>query len=200
MKFIIVGLHASGKREVIEKLRTYGCKIGSLFSNLDKPDQTIYDSLYYEHYDTSEIEKIFENKAYIFLQELQCQNHFESCKYFEGLSRENFDNNDFFVLSPDQLLNIQSTELIKEPICFVWMDCSKSNRMNRFKSEKRKYDFQNRDDIEKLHINEFVKYLYNFNNASVLYFSNEIPDRIASILHALNKYPDLIDDFCINFN
>ena len=200
MKYILVGLHASGKQEVLDKLKEYGCSVGKLFSNLEQEDKSVYNSKNYEYYNVAEINEIFENKAYLFVQELQCPEHFEACKYFEGLSKFEFESNTFFAISPDQLLAMQPSNLINEPVCFVWMDCSKSIRMNRYRTEKRCYDFQARENIEKLYINEFVKFLYSFNNAPVLYFDNEVPDRIATILMSLDKHPDLLPDFIKNFD
>lgn len=200
MKYILVGLHASGKQAVLDKLGEYGCKIGKLFSNLEQPDPAIYNSQNYEHYDITDINEIFENKAYLFIQELQCPEHLGACKYFEGLSKYEFESNDFFAISPDQLLAIQPSNLVGEPICFVWLDCPKSIRLNKYRSEKRGYNFQDRENIEKMYINEFVKYLYSFNNSPVLYFSNEVPERIATILLAMRKHPDLESYFIENFN
>ena len=107
-----------------------------------------------------------------------------SYKYYEGLTKYEFDNNDVFVISPDQFLNIPQNT-INEQVCFIWMDNTKEDRLTRYKSEKRSYSFSARESIEKRDIDAFVKTLYNFNNSKVIYFTNEEPCRVATIVYTL---------------
>lgn len=199
MKFLIVGLHSSGKQEVLDILSEMGIKCGRLFSNLDNPSPEIYNSFNYDIYDMTDINEIFENNAYIFIHELDKSSNVNSYKYFEGLAKYEFDNNDVFVLSPDQLLHI-SPNAIKEDVCFIWMDSDKDDRMNRYRRERRTYSFSDRDNIEKNDLDYFVKTLYNYNNSRLLYFIKEEPGRVASIIYAMVKYPELINIFANNFN
>lgn len=204
MKYFIVGLHASGKHEVINNLKKMGIKCGSIFSNIEPANKAtdsanVYGKNNYEYYDISEICKLFENNAYLFLHEIPGLLSFDStCKYYEGLSAYEFDNNDVFVISPDQLLNILPNS-IKEPICFVWMDAKQSTRKIRFYSENRNYNFNEREAIEKRDINLFIKTMYGFNNSNVLYFNNEEPERVAAIIYSLIKHPDLFDVYSKKF-
>ena len=94
MKFIIVGLHASGKQEVLDALEQKGVNCGRLFSNIEEADSTIYNSYNYELYSTSEVRNIFENNAYIFLHALESSASINAYKYYEGLSFYEFDSND----------------------------------------------------------------------------------------------------------
>ena len=194
MKFIIVGLHASGKQEVLDALEQKGVNCGRLFSNLEEADSTIYNSYNYELYSTSEVRNIFENNAYIFINELSSLSHLSSYKYFEGLSKYTFDNNDVFVLSPDQLLCIPAN-VIDEEICFIWMDNNKEDRLNKYKKDGLEYGFSDREKIEKHDINSFVKTMYSFKNSRVLYFVREDPCRVATVIYSLIKHPDLLDIF-----
>ena len=148
MKFLIVGLHSSGKQEVLDTLTEMGVKCGRLFSNLDNPSPEIYNSFNYDIFTTKEVNEIFENNAYIFINELDRASNVNSYKYFEGLTKYEFDNNDVFALSPDQLLHI-SPNAIKDDICFVWMDNDKEDRILKYRKEKRTYNFSNREEIEK---------------------------------------------------
>lgn len=194
MKYFIVGLHASGKQEVNDILKEHGVKCGNIFTNLKKDEynaKNIYNNNY-EYYDISEINKIFENNAYIFIHDIPGIFNVSAFKYFEGLSKYEFDNNDVFVLSPDQVLNIVPSS-IKEPICFVWLDNKKSNRKSRYIQENRTYNFNEREAIEKHDINAFVKSLYNTPNSCVLYFTDEEPDRVSAIIYSAIKHPDLLD-------
>lgn len=193
MKYIIVGLHCSGKQEVIDILKENNIKCGSVFSNIPPQTKNLYNT--YEYYDISEINKIFENNAYIFMQEVQGNFNTSSFKYFEGLSKYEFDNNDVFCLSPDQVLNIVPCS-IKESICFIWLDNKKSNRKNRYINENREYNFNERESLEKRDINAFVKTLYS---SDVLYFTDEEPERVAAIVYSIVKHPDLFEMYKKSF-
>lgn len=199
MKFLIVGLHSSGKQEVLDILTEMGVKCGRLFSNLDNPSPEIYNSFNYDIFTTKEVNEIFENNAYIFINELDRSSNVNSYKYFEGLTKYEFDNNDVFALSPDQLLHI-SPNAIKDDICFVWMDNDKEYRILKYRKEKRTYNFSNREEIEKNDLDFFVKTLYNYNNSSLLYFVKEDPCRVATIIYSIIQHPDLMDVFVKNFN
>ena len=199
MKFLIVGLHSSGKQEVLDTLTEMGVKCGRLFSNLDNPSPDIYNSFNYDIFTTKEVNEIFENNAYIFINELDRSSNVNSYKYFEGLTKYEFDNNDVFALSPDQLLHI-SPNAIKDDICFVWMDNDKEDRILKYRREKRTYNFSNREEIEKNDLDFFVKTLYNYNNSSLIYFVKEDPCRVATIIYSIIKHPDLMDVFVKNFN
>ena len=199
MKFLIVGLHSSGKQEVLDTLTEMGVKCGRLFSNLDNPSPEIYNSFNYDIFTTKEVNEIFENNAYIFINELDRASNVNSYKYFEGLTKYEFDNNDVFALSPDQLLHI-SPNAIKDDICFVWMDNDKEDRILKYRREKRTYNFSNREEIEKNDLDFFVKTLYNYDNSSLIYFVKEDPCRVATVIYSIIKHPDLMDVFVKNFN
>ena len=197
MKYFVIGLHSSGKQEVINTLESMGVKCGKIFSNLASPAPDIYGSENYEYYDNLDINNIFENDAYIFMQDVPNLKSAEKC--YEGRSKYTFDNNDVFVLSPDQLIAIPPTA-INEEICFVWLDNNKMNRTSRYHNEKRLYNFIERDKYERRDISSFVKTIYSFNNSSLLYFANEEPVRVATIIHTLLKYPETFKLFVKNFN
>ena len=199
MKFLIIGLHSSGKQEVLDTLTEMGVKCGRLFSNLDNPSPDIYNSFNYDIFTTKEVNEIFENNAYIFINELDRSSNVNSYKYFEGLTKYEFDNNDVFALSPDQLLHI-SPNAIKDDICFVWMDNDKEDRILKYRREKRTYNFSNREEIEKNDLDFFVKTLYNYDNSSLIYFVKEDPCRVATVIYSIIKHPDLLDVFVKNFN
>lgn len=200
MKYFIVGLHSAGKQETVDHLIKMGVKCGKLFSNLEEPATDIYNSFNYEYYTNDDINEVFENNAYIFMQELPLfQLNFKVGRYYEGLSKYTFDNNTVFILSPDQLLAIPPNT-INEPICFIWMDSTKIRRMNRFHLEKRMYNYNDRDNYERRDINSFVKTLYSFNNSQVIYFTDEDPLRVATIIYNTIIHPDTLQMFVNNFN
>lgn len=200
MKYFVIGLHSSGKQEVLDILTKYGIKCGKLFSNIENPSADIYNSFNYELFTNTDIMEMFENNAYVFIQELQNNTCVGSYKYFEGLSTYSLDNNDVFALSPDQVLSIALNTINKEEICFIWLDNTKTNRKTRHHIEKRTYNFNERDNIERDGIQSFVKFIYGLDNAHVLYFTNEEPCRIASIIYSLVKHQDLFEIYSKNFN
>ena len=199
MKFFIIGLHSSGKHELVHKLEEMGLKYGKLFSNFDYTNDKLYANNEFEQYSIIDVNEIFENNAYIFMQERDNEFNISAHKCFEGLSKYSYDNNDVFVLSPDQFISIPNPSLPTDAI-YVWLDNTKHNRINRHKLEKREYIFNAREAIVKRDMKEFVKILYNAANNNILYFTNEDVNRIASIIYAIHKYPDLLPIFTKNYN
>lgn len=199
-------MHSSGKQEVADILESYGIKCGRLFTNLPNcADTCFYNGSNYEQYSSKDIHEVFENNAYIFMQEfpfgntINALNFINASKYYEGLSLYEFDNNDVFVMSPDQLFTISPT-MIKDKVCFIWLDNTKKERLNRYYAEKRTYSFSNREEIETKDSNSFVKFLYGFENGRVLYFNNEDTSRIAAVIYSLIKHPDLLEIYTESYN
>lgn len=192
MKFFIVGLHSSGKSDIVDMLERKGISCGHIFSDITTPKDSIYNSYNYELYTTKDVNEVFENDAYLFVKE--CKNGNQ--KFYEGLSRHTFENNDVFVLSPDQLL-VTSFNNVDEDVCFVWVDNTKSNRYNKYLDDRKTYNFKQREVVETEDLSTFVKTIYT---KPMLYFCNEDPARIASIIYTMVKYPELQEIFFENYN
>ena len=200
MKFFIVGLHASGKQEILDILEKQGVNVGRLFSNIESPDTRIYNSYNYELMSTVDINEMFENKAYMFLKELESSVTTKSYKYYEGLSLWTYDNNQLFALSPDQFIAIPAKAYRGEEIVLIWVDCDKHNRKERYYDEKRIYSFSERDEIENRDILVFGKYVYNLPNSHVIYFANEDPGRVACTVLTLIQHPEYLQLYEKYFN
>ena len=195
-------MHASGKQEIADILENNDIKGGRLFTNFDNLSASnVYNGTNYEQYTTKDINEIFENNAYIFMQEfpLDDTQNINVLKYYEGLSLYEFENNDVFILSPDQLFSINPT-YIKDNVCFIWLDNTKKERLNRYYAEKRTYSFYNREELESRDAKSFVKALYGFENGRVLYFTNEDPIRVAAVIYSVVNHPDLLDIYTESFN
>ena len=192
MKFFIVGLHDSGKQEVADILEKQGVAVGRLFSNIENPSPNIYNSYNFELMTNKDISEMFENRAYLFLQELESSQTTKSYKYYEGLSLWTYDNNQLFVLSPDQFIAISPKSYRGEEVVIIWMDCDKHNRSNRYLSEKRAYSFNEREEIETRDIAVFAKSIYSMPNSHVIYFANEEPGRVACTILALVEHPEYL--------
>lgn len=202
MKYIIIGMHSSGKQEVADILENNGIRCGRLFTNMDNLSaSSVYNGSNYEQYTSKDINDIFENNAYVFMQEFPFGDELtaSACKYYEGLSLYEFENNDVFVMSPDQLFSISPTA-IKDDVTFVWLDNPKKERLNRYYAEKRSYSFANREAIELKDSSSFVKFLYGFDRSNVLYFTSEDPNRVAAIIYSLITHPDLLPIYIEAFN
>ncbi len=185
MKYIVTGLHSSGKAEVAEALEKNGVRVGHLFTNLDCVP---YHQGLYECLTTDEINRLFENGAYIYFSEV---NNSISNNY-ECLSTSEFDNNDVFILSPNQINNMP-LKAMPDKVCFVWMDNNSLSREARYKYEKRQYNFRSREDLERISLSDYIDKLYNMPDSTLIYFQNEDPQRVAAVVEIMVKYPETRD-------
>ena len=192
MKFFIVGLHSSGKSDIVDILERKDISCGHIFSDITTPKDNIYNSYNYELYTTKDVNEVFENDAYLFVKECKVGDQ----KFYEGLSRYAFENNDVFVLSPDQLLST-SFNNIDEDICFVWVDNTRSNRYNKYLEDRKSYNFKERELLESEDLSTFVKIIYT---KPMLYFSNEESSRIAAIIYTMIKNPETQQMFFEAYN
>lgn len=192
MKFFIVGLHSSGKSDIVDILERKDISCGHIFSDITTPKDNIYNSYNYELYTTKDVNEVFENDAYLFVKECKVGDQ----KFYEGLSRYAFENNDVFVLSPDQLLST-SFNNIDEDICFVWVDNTRSNRYNKYLEDRKSYNFKERELLESEDLSTFVKIIYT---KPMLYFSNEESSRIAAIIYTMIKHPETQQMFFEAYN
>jgi hypothetical protein len=80
------------------------------------------------------------------------------------------------------------------------MDNTKKERLNKYHSDRRSYNFYNRENIELRDASSFVKFLYGFDNSDVIYFTSEEPNRVAAIIYSAIKHPDLLPIYTEAFN
>lgn len=189
MKYIIVGMHSSGKQALARGLETLGVKVGKIFRSTEILRSSVY-SLSEVVYTHEDINSIFENQGYIFLKQHICG----TTSYFEGLSTFEYDNNDVFIMSPDQFNNVPE---FGGDVCFVWLDSNKNARRQRYYGEKRKYSFTEQEERETEHINDFTDRIYQ---NDVLYFNNEDVNRVCAIIYTLVNHPELYDVYKERFN
>ena len=182
-KLIIIGFNGSGKMAVANALRDMDIKVGQTFRSIDTVGNQY--SLSTTVYDVKEINDLFENQAYLFIKESVNKAN----RYYEGISFYEYQNNDVFVMTPDQFNTVARFD---ENVVFVWLDNNSVQRRNRYRSEKRKYDFNRQEQIEQEYIQDFTDRICD--NAS-LYFNNEDPDRVATIIYSVIKHPDLLDAY-----
>lgn len=189
-KYFLIGLHCSGKQMILEDLKFMGVKYGRLFTNLPSvpADRYIPNELYYSNED---IHNIFESNSYIYMHE-----HFEQAEpYYEGLSLHEYDNGQVFAITPQQFNMIPQ---FRPNDVLVWLDNTEHNRRVVHRSEKRKYDFNEQEKLSQYDMSDFVERLNN--HPHILYFNNEDPFRISTIIYTLIQHPDLLKLYEKNFN
>lgn len=187
-KFIIIGFNASGKMAVANRLREMEVKVGHTFRSVETVGNQY--SLSTKIYDVEEINNLFENQSYLFIKE----SINKANKYYEGISFHEYQTHDVFVMTPDQFNTIAKFD---DNVVFVWLDNNTAQRRYRHHSEKRKYDFNRQERIEKEYIQDFTD---RIGDNAILYFMNEDPDRVAAIIYSVIKYPELLDVYLEAFN
>lgn len=187
-KFIIIGFNGSGKMAVANALQEMDIKVGKTFRSSDTVGNQY--SLSSIVYDVKEINNLFESQAYLFIKESTNKAN----RYYEGISFYEYQNNDVFVMTPDQFNTVARFD---DNVVFVWLDNNSIQRRSRHRMEKRKYDFTRQERIEQEYIQDFTD---RISDNAILYFNNEDPDRVATIIYSVIKHPDLLDAYLKAFN
>lgn len=198
MKVFIVGKHASGKHEVLKTCKELGIAVGHEFTSMT-PHPQVYMDPEAEQYSQDDITNIFEMQAYICISGIEETGIIDSYAHHRGISHHTYDNSDVLVLTLTQFESLNKN-LIKDRVLFVWLDNTQDNRIRRHAEEQRTYSFIEQDEIEALHGSDFVKQLYNYPNSDVIYFTNEEPERVGTIIASIIKHPDLLPHFIKTFN
>ena len=189
-KYIIIGFNCSGKQAVAATLRDNGIKVGNTFRSIENIGNQY--SLSTVVYDSKEVNNMFENGAYLFMKESIVKS--DRSRYYEGISFYDYQNNDVFLMTPDQFNTVARFD---DDVIFVWLDSNAKQRRYRHRQERRKYDFNTQERVEQEYVQDFTSRIGDNN---ILYFYNEEPDRVATILVSLIKYPDLVPMYIENFN
>ena len=108
MKIWIVGPQGTSKREIAKLLADDKFKVAKLFSGLSEDEMTYHKDMY-KSYNIDVIKSIFENGAYVFINDV-----FEKIEVQEGLEFDEFDNSDVFVLSMDQFISVNTKYISKK--------------------------------------------------------------------------------------
>lgn len=192
MKVWIVGAQGTCKREIADLLTEEKFKVGHLFTNIAQ-DVPIYHKELYKYYNSEDIKGIFENNAYVFINNMsEGQDNI-----YDGLDFSEYDSNNVFVLGVDQFLSVNTKYISKEDL-IVWVDGDQIWRSNNISEE---YDAATRERIER---SQYVGF-YNLINTlktslkNVLYFLNEDPARVKTIIKIIVNNPKLKQEIARNF-
>lgn len=193
-KYILIGPHSSGKREVLSVCRSMGLRVGSQFVVPgDIPDE-IYQDEDADVYTFKEVSNIYTQGAYLCMSS---GGIVPAGEIYRGISLYEFDNNDVFYITPDQLPSLNKTVLNKYNIVWIWLDNTRVKRENYHKSNDFYYDFAAQERNEAM--DDFPSLLYSY-GYPVLYFSGDIPERIATVIYTLVKYPSLLEIYIKNYS
>ena len=192
MKIWIVGPQGTSKREIAKLLADDKFKVAKLFSGLSEDELTYHKDMY-KSYNVDIIKSIFENEAYVFINDV-----FERVEVQEGLEFDEFDNSDVFVLSIDQFISI-NTKYISKNDLIVWLDGTRRWRMLNCDKD---YNKSARESLETSCYPAFGNMINNFKTSHkhVIYFSEEIPERVKTIIKTIANSPELKEEVVKNFN
>lgn len=194
MKVWIVGAQGTCKKEIADLLAEEKFKVGHLFTNIAQ-DVPIYHKELYKYYDSEDIKSIFENNAYVFINNI-FDGHDDA---YDGLDFSEYDDNNVFVLSIDQFLSVNTKYISKDDL-IVWVDGDKNWRYSNISSNS--YDVSSRERIEKSQYVGFFNLINTLKTSTknVLYFLNEEPVRVKTIIKIIANNPKLKQEFIRNFN
>ena len=191
MKYLIVGRQGCGLSEVVQEAEALGLSVGHVFRNIRnlQPQSYTISKIIYE---LPDIEKIEESGSYIFMQE-----SFQKEKFLEGLSFYEYDNHDIIYMGVEHMSRIPQKMWDKMDVTLIWLDGTSEFRMTNIKESGLNHNFKLQEDNETFNIPGFIERVYDKPH---IYFLNEDPKRVATILYSLVKYPDLLDIFIKNFD
>ena len=194
MKVWIVGAQGTCKKEIADLLAEEKFKVGHLFTNIAQ-DVPIYHKELYKYYDSEDIKSIFENNAYVFINNIL--NGQDDA--YDGLDFSEYDDNNVFVLSIDQFLSVNTKYISKDDL-IVWVDGDKNWRSSNIDFDS--YDVGSRERIEKSQYVGFFNLINTLKTSTknVLYFLNEEPVRVKTIIKIIANNPKLKQEFIRNFN
>lgn len=198
MKYIITGRHASGVHQILNTVEyKYQVDIIREFSNIPKSTLNKYKQIYidplYEPYDSKDVAKLFDSQMHVCFNTISETGVLNASDYYRGISMYSVDRGTVMAMSYEQLMKANFHN-IHDDICIIWLDNSSQNRISRYASEKRKYNFKEQDNIDEMYVSEITDVIYKVTD-NILYFHDEDPDRIACILGSCIRYPDLLKEF-----
>lgn len=204
MKIWIVGAQGTGKLELAKLLDSTekDLKVGKLFTNLPQDSEeskSLYHHDLYNFYTREDVSEIFENNAYILLNSLTC----EYADYYEGLDLNEYDSNNVFVISLNQFTLINNKYISKDDLV-VWLDGNYVWRLGNIENSIEngmEYDYLTKEAEERSTYESFYSNIMSISGSgkNVLYFYNELPERVSTIVKTLYNNPKLKKDFCREF-
>lgn len=200
MKIWIVGPQGCLKRDIYRALQEDKFNVGKLFTTLPDGDIT-YNRYLYKTYPQSVVNEMFENGQNIFV--------FEDRKsgVFTGLDFAEYDSHDVFVLTPGQFLSINTDQYIGSDSLVVWLDGSLQWRKNNVRyddtvlPDDTTYNFNDVEADERIYYRSMFFAMTDLSKTrkNVIYFNEEEPLRVKTIIKTLAYNPKLRTDIIRGF-
>ena len=151
-KIIIVGKSGSGKDYLLRNLVKRGLKYSPKFTTRPKRELEV-DGREYNFITTDEFHKLKESDRIKVYQSFLIKGQ----DWFYGITKENFNNNQAFIMTPAEISQIPSEELMK---CFVvYLDISMEVRRSRIKNRNDDNDsVERRLSADEIDFADFKKY------------------------------------------
>lgn len=189
MKYLIIGRQGCGLPQIINELEKLSVNIGHIFRNQKDLKKNTY-TLSQKVYKNDDIEKMEISNSYIFL--LECM---QNERFIEGLSFWDYDSNDVIYMGIEHLVKIPEVRWEEMDVTIIWLDNNNDFRMNML--DEATHNIKMQEDNESQNIPGFIERIYEKPH---IYFFNEMPERVATIVWSLVKHPDLAQTFIKNFN
>ncbi len=198
MKIFIVGSQGTMKSDVYNLFKEDKFHCGKLFTNYSESEAT-YNNYLYKYFPHNVVEEIYEQDAYVFI----CNAGYDPEGIYTGLDFDEYQNNDIFVATPEQFVNIKP-EYLKDSL-ILWLDGDRTWRFNniRYKdSTEPTYNIYNIDEVENSISKTFYKYIRKIQSdyKNVLYFYDENPGRVEVIAKTIFRDPKLMREFITKFD
>ena len=202
MKIWLVGPQGTCKRDIYRLLAKNGFRCGKLFTNATL-DDVKYNKYLYKYFPTETINDMFENGSNLFV----CSCGEDQENIYTGLDFCEYDDNDVFVLTPEQFVGISRQQYLKDGLV-VWLDGGWVWRKNNISyDEYRTPDdpTYNYNDVERIE-SSFARHFYRAMTElaatakNVLYFHEENPTRVKTIIKTIALNPKLKSEFIREFD
>jgi len=206
-KIIITGSHLSGQFELVQQLIKYkNIKLGNIYTNQKLCNSDQHGLRNYHYVENKKIEEIYNNNAFVFLTTLD----FTKEMVYNGLTYEEFEKNNLFVLTPEEVImlprNIFGKKIKGEPspeenhsVVFIWLDSTPTYRMTNYENQKILYDFQERETTECYDLKVLSEYMLS--HGSYLYFQNIDEYMVSPIVKSIYEISDeTLQMFLNNYN
>lgn len=198
MKIFIVGSQGTMKSDVYNLFKEDKLRCGKLFTNNTESELT-YNKYLYKYFPSKVVEEIYEQGAYVFI----CNAGYDPEGIYTGLDLDEYENNDVFVVTPEQFTHIGSA-FLKDTL-ILWLDGRREWRFNniRYKGgSEPTYNIYNIDTVESATTKAFYKSIRKVqsDNKNVLYFLEESPGRVEVIAKTIFRDPKLLREFITKFD
>lgn len=191
LKYVLIGKNNPAIiNKILLDLQSMGYKVASLVSSAaPRPEDP--QSWIYQRYTRKEISEIIDNNSYLFWGTLYDQTD-------TGLTIHEFEDSELCWMPVPCARFFNKSALKDNEICFIWIDDTLEYRTrNTLASDYDARIFSSNEYYENLYSTEYTNLL---STHKLIYFNNEDPDRISTLISILLDYPQTSPRIIQNFN